>query len=196
MKNNSFISGSLITVLLLFSSSNFAQDKLFARKGVVELNGNISFSSYTIVSNGKTGNTTSIFTFAPQIGYFISDGFEIGLGTGISLIPGISVISPEGGNNSSLVQLFFSPSYNISTENKNLYPFLEAQLGYTSTSSGNSTSSGFSYGGRGGFKLIAKEHLLFTFSIQYLAITLDESGATERNGLNYFTIGIGISGYL
>ena len=181
--------------LFTISSSGIAQDRQFAAKGVTEISGTVSYSSFTSVSRGETGDAISIFTLAPQIGYFITDGFELSLGTGVSLIPGFSVISPEDGESTSLLQLFLAPSYNIKTNDAKLYPFLEAQLGYTSLSSGDDTNSGFSYGGRAGLKIVVVEHFLVNLSVQYLLITLNESGATERNGFNYLTVGIGISGY-
>ena len=181
--------------LFTISSSGIAQDRQFAKEGVTEISGTLSYSSFTSVSRGETGDAISIFTLAPQIGYFITDGFELSLGTGVSLIPGFSVISPEDGESTSLLQLFLAPSYNIKTNDAKLYPFLEAQLGYTSLSSGDDTNSGFSYGGRAGIKIAAVEHFLVNLSVQYLLITLNESGATERNGFNYLTVGVGISGY-
>ncbi len=196
LHSTKIVYGILIPIFLIaFASGSNAQDSQFAKKGIVELAGNLSFSSYTTVSNGKAGDAISIFVFAPQVGYFVVDGFELGLTTGISLLPGFSVISPEDGESTNILQLFFSPSYNLETANKNIYPFLEAQLGYTSLSSGNNTSSGFSYGGRVGVKVVAVEHMLLTFAAQYIAITLNEKGETERDGFNYLMFGVGISGY-
>ena len=182
---------SLVTI----SSNGIAQDRQFAAKGVTEIAGSVSYSNFTYVSNGETGDAISIFTLAPQIGYFVIDGLELGLGTGVSLLPGFSVLSPEDGESTNILQFFFSPSYNIKTNGKNLFPFIEAQLGYTSISSGDQTDSGFSYGGRAGLKIVAVEHLLVSISAQYLLITLNESGETERDGFNYLTFGIGVSGY-
>ncbi len=182
---------SLITIV----SSGNAQDRQFASKGITEISGTVSYSNFTYVSNGETGDAISIFTLAPQVGYFVTDGFELGLGTGVSLLPGFSVLSPEDGESTNLLQLFLAPSYNIKTNDAKLYPFLEAQLGYTSISSGDETDSGFSYGGRAGLKIVAVEHLLVSISAQYLLITLNESGETERDGFNYLMVGVGISGY-
>jgi hypothetical protein len=181
--------------LIMISSGGNAQDRQFATKGVTEISGSVSYSNFTYVSDGETGDAISIFTLAPQIGYFVIDGLELGLGTGVSLLPGFSVLSPEDGESTNILQFFFSPSYNIKTNGKNLFPFIEAQLGYTSISSGDQTDSGFSYGGRAGLKIVAVEHLLVSISAQYLLITLNESGETERDGFNYLTFGIGVSGY-
>lgn len=182
--------------LLVFLSNGIAQDKQFATKGVLELAGTISYSNFTMVSNGETSDDDlSIFTLAPQIGYFITDGFELGIGTGIALLPGYSVLSPSEGESTNFFQLFLAPSYNLRTENKSIYPFLEAQIGYTSVSSGDNSESGLSYGGRVGIKLVAANNFLITFSGQYLLITLNEEGEDERDGINYLTIGVGVSGF-
>jgi hypothetical protein len=198
MKTQNFsLTVMTLVVLLLITivSSGNAQDRQFATKGITEISGTVSYSSLTSVFNGETGDAISIFTLAPQVGYFVTDGFELGLGTGVSLLPGFSVISPEDGESTNLLQLFMAPSYNIKTNDAKLYPFIEAQLGYTSISSGDQTDSGFSYGGRAGLKIVAVEHFLVNLSVQYLLITLNESGETERDGFNYLTFGIGVSGY-
>lgn len=187
---------TLIVLLITIITSNVnAQESQFANKTVTELSGTLSYSSFTMVNNGETGDAISIFTIAPQIGYFVVDGFELGLGTGVSLLPGFSILSPEDGESTSFLQIFFAPSYNIKTKNKSLFPFIEAQLGYTSISSGDQTDSGFSYGGRAGLKIAAVEHFLINLSVQYLLITLNESGETERDGFNYLMFGVGIAGY-
>lgn len=187
---------SIVALLFFLSSATIAQEKQFATKGTTELAGTVSYSNFTMVSNGETSdNDLSIFTLAPQIGYFIADGFELGLGTGISLLPGYSSISPSQGESTNILQLFLAPSYNLRIENKSLFPFLEGQLGYTSMSSGNTTESGFSYGGRIGMKVVAANNFLITFSAQYLLITLNRDGAEKRNGINYLNIGVGVSGF-
>ena len=193
-KNVLFLS-FIIVMLIVSTSTIMAQNKPFATKGVVELAGNVSFSSLTPVSNGNTGDATTFFTLAPQIGYFVSDGVEIGLTTGISLVPGLTVISPSGGESTTITQFFFSPAYNIITENKSLFPFIEANLGYTSESSGNYSDKGFSWGGRAGVKIVAANNFLISLAGQYLQITLNPEGANERYGLNYFSVSVGVSGY-
>jgi len=187
---------SALAVMLTVACTNgIAQTKQFATAGTIELSGTISFSSIAQVSSGKAGDATSLLSFAPQVGYFVSDGFEIGLGTGVALLPGISVLSPPRGDGTTIMQLFVTPSYNFRADASTVVPFIEGQLGYTSASSGNSTENGFSYGGRGGIKFIPVEHFLLTFSAQYLAITLNPDRATERYGFNYLNIGVGVGGY-
>ena len=190
-----FIRVAIVMLSIVCHYHADAQNRGFATKGTTELSGTVSYSSYTTVDRDQIGDATSIFTFAPQVGYFVGDGIEIGMSTGIALLPGISVITPQRGSGTTFAQIFFSPSYNFQTKGENIFPFLEAQLGYTSLSSGSYSETGFSYGGRGGMKIVAAEHFLITPSVQYLAITLNRDGATTRTGFNYFVFGVGISGY-
>jgi hypothetical protein len=186
----------IVGLLAGSSSPSYSQDVKFATKGITEIGGSVSFSSYTPVFNGETEEDgISILTFAPQIGYFIGDGFELGFATGISLLPGISSISPDEGDGITLLQLFAAPSYNFTTGSETTFPFIEGLLGYTSLSSDGDDASGFSYGGRGGVKIVLVEHLLMTVSGQYLLMTFNPEGADERSGFNYLSFGVGISGY-
>ena len=108
------------------SAPSYSQDDKFATKGITEIGGSVSFSSYTPVFNGESSEDgISILTFAPQIGYFLGDGFELGFATGISLLPGISSISPDEGDGITLLQLFAAPSYNFTTGSETTFPFIE-----------------------------------------------------------------------
>jgi len=176
----------VLAVLIVFASISPAQEtKKFALKGSTELGGSISFQSLTPVSNGNTGDATTIFSLAPYIGYFVADGFEIGLNP-----LGITSISLSG-SSATQVMIFAAPSYNFKTEGI-AYPFIEALLGYTSQSNGSSRS-GFSWGGRGGVKLAVTDKGLLNLAIQYIQITLNPSGATNRYGSNQLAIAGGFT---
>ncbi|MGD0337994.1 MAG: hypothetical protein ABSB78_04335 [Bacteroidota bacterium] len=154
-------------------------------KGSTELGGSASFLSTTPVSNGNTGDATTVFTVAPFIGYFVADGFEIGLNP-------LEVVHTSTKNSSAtLIMIFAAPSYNFKTEGI-AYPFIEALLGYTSYSN-SSSLSGFSWGGRGGVKLAVTEKGLLNLGVQYLQITMNPSGAKERNGANQLSISAGFT---
>jgi hypothetical protein len=185
----------VIAALLAASTTSSSQEKAFATRGVVEAAGTVSFSSYTPVFNGETDDAISVFTFAPQVGYFFADGFEVSLGTGISLFPGITSISPSEGDGLTVMQLFAAPSYNFTTSGGTAFPFVEAHIGYTSASIADEDVSGFSYGGRGGVKIVIADHLLLNLSGEYLLLTFNPEGADERNGFNYLSFRVGISGY-
>jgi hypothetical protein len=191
----------LALFLITFHSLSIAQETGFAMKGVTELGGTISYASYMPVSNSHTGDATSIFSLAPQIGYFVVDGFEIGFSPGVSFLlfpPGVTSLSGSGSSASTAVQLWLTAGYNFQTGGKTVFPFLELQGGYTSSDDwlfGSNKASGFSYGFKGGIKVVAVEHLLINIAAQYNLITLDPSGATERTGFNYLTIGVGVGGF-
>jgi hypothetical protein len=175
-----------LAIIMCITSVSFAQEgKKFATKGSTELGGSISFQSLTSVSNGNTGNAIKIFSVAPYIGYFVTDGFEIGLNP-----LGFTSISYSGSSEKQIM-IFAAPSYNFKTEGI-AYPFVEALLGYTSQSNG-STQSGFSWGGRGGVKIAVTDKGLLNLGIQYVQITLNPSGSTNRYGSNQFTISAGFT---
>ena len=175
-----------LAIIMCIASMSLAQEgKKFATKGSIELGGSISFQSLTPVSNGNTGDATTIFSVAPYIGYFVTDGFEIGLNP-----LGFTSISYTGGSVKE-VMIFAAPSYNFKTEGI-IYPFIEALLGYTSFSNGSS-ESGFSWGGRGGVKIAVTDKGLLNFGIQYVQITLNPSGSTNRYGTNQLTISAGFT---
>jgi hypothetical protein len=174
-----------------------AQGREFATAGVTEIAGSISFSSISEVYSGKTGDATTIFSVGPRVGYFVADGFEIGLNPGVSswvFPPGLSVLS-GGGSTSTILQLFAFAGYNIRNEGSKMHPFIEIPLGFTSQSSGSYTASGFSWGVRGGIKLTPVGALLITISGEYFQITMTKSGASERSGFNFFAFGVGVGGF-
>ena len=190
----------LASLLFVCQSLVIAQGPGFATRGSTELGGTISYASFTSVSNGESGDATSIFSFAPQVGYFVTDGLEIGFSPGASffLFPaGVTSLSGSGTQSSTAIQLWLSLAYNIQTRSGTVFPFIEVQAGYTSSNDWffGSKASGASYGFKGGIKVVAVEHFLINIAAQYDLINLSPSGATERSGFNYFTIGAGVGGY-
>ncbi len=179
------LSGILICGLLALPCRS-QETRGFAQKGTVELGGDVSFQSVTPVFNGASGDATTIFTLAPFFGYFVSDGFELGVNPF-----DITVNSLPNSNSSTRVSILFAPSYNFKT-NSIAYPFVEALLGYTSLSDGG-TESGFSWGARGGLKLAVADRGLLNLGLQYLQITMNPSGATRRYGSNDFSLSAGFT---
>ena len=196
--NNAVKSILLMAYVLGSQTVSVAQEQSFPLKGTIELAGTIAYANYTLVYQGQKGDATSLFSFSPQVGYFVTENFEVGLSSGVVLLPGLSFQS-SGENSTTGLQLFATPAYHFSSGGSNLTPFIEAQLGYTSLASSSGLSdvkrSGFSYGGRGGVKFVPVEHLILTFAVQYLSINLKASGELERTGYNYFTIGVGVGAY-
>jgi hypothetical protein len=197
MKHSMFVATVIAVMFIacLLNALAAAQDKTFGKAGITEIAGSISFASITPVSNGKTGDATTLLSLGPEISYFVADGFEIGFSPGVSLLPGVSVITPSSGDGTTVLQLFASPAYNLRVEESQVNPFLEVPFGYTSMSSGNATLSGFSWGVKGGMKVVATSHLLLTFYGQYLILAFTPEKATERSGFNFLSFGVSVGGF-
>jgi hypothetical protein len=184
--------------LIMSTQVAFPQTKEYATNGVLELGGTVSFSSIADVSNGRTGDATTLFTLGPRIAGFVADGFQIGFSPGISFLPtsGLTVMSRPRGESTTLLQLFAFPAYVVRTAGQKYYPFIELPVGYTRISSGNSSQSGLSWGLRGGIKVTPAGNFLLTVFGEYYQITLNPEGAKERSGFNLFTFGIGVGAFL
>lgn len=160
----------------------------FAAKGVTELGGSISYQSVTPVYNGVTSDAITLFTISPFIGYFVTDGFELGVNP-----LGVTLASYGGGSTTQLMVLL-APSYNFITKGR-AFPFIEGLIGYTSIGNG-SERDGLSWGGRAGVKHAITNHGLLNLSVQYLLITTNPSGASNRYGSNNLSIAAGLTVWL
>ena len=218
MNGLGIIKAFLVILIVIFCNMGFAQDKpasanyastaapapekKFATSGVFELGGSAGYSSFTEVTNGiASGSTISILNISPQLGYFVYNGLELGVNTGVSFMPGywpsgVSFVS-SGGGSTTILQLFATLAYNFKNKSETTFPFLEGQVGYTSVSeSGNSnTDSGIGFAFRGGMKMVATSHFLINLAAQYSAINLSEPNSTARYGFDFFSISVGFSGY-
>ena len=186
---------AVMFIACLLTAPAAAQDEYFGKAGTTEIAGGISFASITPVSNGETGDVMTILSLGPEIGYFVANGFEIGFSPGVSLLPGVSVLTPSTGDALTILQLFASPAYNFHLEGSPVNPFFQVPFGYTSLSSGGDSQSGFSWGVKGGIKVVPANHLLLTFYGQYLALSFAPKGATERTGLNFLSFGVAVGGF-
>jgi hypothetical protein len=157
----------------------------FARKGVVELGGGITFQSLTPIQNDRADDAITVFLMMPYIGYFVTDGFQIGMNP-----LGIGTLDYQG-ESTTAVMVLLAPSYNFST-GSSAHPFVELLLGYTALSNGT-MRSGVSWGGRGGAKLEVSEGGLLNLAVQYLQITTNVSGATKRTGLDQVAVSAGFT---
>ncbi|HEX2869070.1 MAG TPA: hypothetical protein VHO03_18660 [Ignavibacteriales bacterium] len=174
----------VLGMLFLSSSLTYAQRSYgggFASPGVVELGGGLTFQSTTNVTNGNTGGTTTVFSLQPYVGYFFTDGFELGFNP-------FGIQTVEGTTN---LLFLLAPSYNFHTGSI-AYPFIEALLGIASHSDGD-TRSGFSWGLRGGVKLNIVGNSNLNLGLEYLQITENPSGATSRYGYNQVAFNVGFT---
>lgn len=160
--------------------------KKYATAGVLELGGSASFEQRTAVVAGTTASTSDMtINAAPYIGYFVTDGLVLGLRP-----LGVGYHKPGTGSAIISVNTFFAPGYNFDMQS-NMYPFVEGLVGYTSMSIPD--VKGISYGGDLGVKMMLPNRGLLNFSVQYLMITLNASGAATRSGENVLSAGFGYS---
>jgi hypothetical protein len=173
----------------MVASLVFAQD--FAKQGVVELGGTVSFSSSTSVNNGETADeSTTNFSFTPIVGYFFIDNFEL------ALFPRYQSTS-YADKTSSNFAIFLMPAYHFSTGG-NIYPFIAGAIGYnTYTSTSDNTYSGISFGGLAGIKMQVAKGAIINFGVNYFMFTYNpEDWDGDRNGNNDLEISAGIGIFL
>lgn len=181
-----------ITTLLFSTTLSIAQEHNYTTKGTFEMSGSISFSNYTAPAADVS---YSVLNIAPQVSYFLMDGFSIGLTTGLGILPGFTVTSGDGGGTTTF-QLFASPAYHFKMSESRFVPFVEGQIGYAIASDDEFSSNGLSYGGRAGIKFIPVNHLVLNFAAQFLSIRLHSDDYEGRFGWDYWTVGIGVGAYL
>jgi hypothetical protein len=180
----------VFAALVLITSTSFSQNNKFAKKDQWEIGGTISFTSITPVNDGETGKATSIFRLAPYVGYFVIEGYEMGLLLDFTTIG-------YGGSSSTDYSVYFVPSYNFKT-NSIAYPYIQGQIGYTgfSSGSGSSDASGLAWGIEGGVKLNFVGSGLMKLGINYNQRTLNASSSTSRNGFNTVSVVLGLGIFL
>ena len=189
---------SILCVVALLSSAAFAQE--FAKKGAVEIGGNVGFSSITTIIDGQSDpNATTLFQISPTIGYFAIDGLELGINPleFTNVMGQTSGLTTTGDSafSQTWVGFWVFGAYHFSTGGTT-FPYLQALVGYTSESStGKSSVSGLSYGFAGGAKFKLTDGLLLNAGISYKFYTYNQSEATSRSGLNVLTVGVGIGGF-
>lgn len=186
--------GIFVLLFIFYQVLLFGQKENFPGKGMFELSGSLGYVNYSLTYQGQSGKSTSLFSFSPQLGYFFTNNFEIGLTSGVVFLPTLSYQTQDG-NNLTGVQLFVSPSYHFKMDSSKMTPFVEAQLGYTYLANSDLSRSGISYGGRGGIKYVPVEHIILTFSAQYLIINLNASEENDKSRYNYLAIGAGVGVY-
>jgi hypothetical protein len=178
-----------IAILALTGAGAQEQRRQFTSRGTVELGGNISFMATQPVINDKRGETIYTLQVFPYVGYFIIDGFELGLNPlGLDL-------ATSGSTTLTSLRILLAPSYNFRTPTI-ATPFVEGLGGMslysTSVSGGGTTTrTGFTWGGRVGVKVALVEKGLLNLAIQYLQVTANPSGVTLRNGSNEFSVTAG-----
>lgn len=185
-----------MSLLLICSGNARAQTaRSYIERGTIELGGNISYQHASIIIQGAEfpEQKYTVFSFLPYAGYFVTDNLEIGFDP-----LGIQIYS-DSQDKITTYTILIAPSYNFDAGGR-LYPFVEAQLGYSREILGGSLAGlnvskrdGFSWGGRAGVKWEAVRHCLVNAAVQYQEMTLKPSGQTERNGSDIFMLSVGLT---
>jgi hypothetical protein len=190
---------SVVTVLCLIGAGvAMAQQpevrRTFAMSGTFELGGSASFSSYTQVYSGATGNATYSLAFSPSAGYFVIDDLEL-------------VVNPltvdyawSGSVNALSLMPMAGVAYNFRA-NPRAFPYLEGVAGFAYDRSDNGitasiTRSGLAWAARGGVKFLLTGTAIVNVGVQYQQVTLNQSGEAERTGYNLIAVTAGISFWL
>ena len=179
---------SILLLVILFGSIAFSQD--FGKQGVIEIGGTAGFASETYVTDGETGDAYTIFTLQPTVGYFVIDGLEVGLNP----LSFSSENYPSWDDPINTIGLWAFGAYHFMTMGKT-YPYIQALLGYTSRSSGE-TYGGLAYGLAAGAKFEIAGGLLLNAGVDYRFYTYDRDDTGGRDGSNVLLIGVGLSGFL
>lgn len=183
---------SLFVIFLLGTSFIYAQN--FPSKGTIELGGSVGFSSTTSVYNGESSDhSLTSFSLQPYFGYFIINNFELGI------VPSFTSLSYNDQSQTNF-GIYVAPAWNFDLHS-NIFPFVEARLGYNTSSydDGNSltddpSSSGLAWGLRGGLKAQVGNSALVNVAVSYDQITLEPSGwSGDRIGENIFGINAGFT---
>lgn len=109
MKNLIFISLLLLTFITATDMSSQTKN-IFAVKDSWEVGGSFSFSKVRK-------------EFAPYAGYFITDGFELGV------IPAVEFINEKNEEDKISYSIFIASAYNGNWESE-AYPFIQGAIGY------------------------------------------------------------------
>src|SRR5689334_8299471 len=146
MRFTALITGVILLVVFSAAQLRAQEREVFPLKGTTEIGGSFSFISTTPVVNGVNGDARTTFLMTPSVGYFLSDGFELGVDP--------FAIRSESGGGATITDVLFliSPAYNFRTDGM-VTPYIEGLLGYASTSGGGASANGVSWGLQGGLKL-------------------------------------------
>ena len=180
---------TIIALVLSVSILTFSQD--LCKKGTWELGGSVGFTSSTEVRGGTSDpdGARTTFSFSPEASYFITNNFELGL------MPLSFTSSSYNGDSYSEFNFLLVPAWNFDLQS-NVYPYIEALVGFGSISSGGSSASGLDYGAQAGVKVEVAKSSVLNFGLSYLMTDRKPSGAADRHGYNIFQIVAGFSVFL
>ncbi|MFC2085354.1 outer membrane beta-barrel protein, partial [Bacteroidota bacterium] len=177
--------------IVIFTMSLNAQ---YGKKGTVELGGEAGFSSSTSVFDGESADeSTTNFFISPMIGYFVIDGLQL------AFIPLEFSSYSHGDYSTTSFDVWFAPGYVFDMQS-NVYPFVNALIGYNTSTSKNgseATYSGLQYGVFGGIKVLLGKNALLNVGLTYRQITSEpEDWDGDRVGGNVFAAVVGFTVFL
>ncbi|MDD5360867.1 MAG: hypothetical protein PHN88_01950 [Ignavibacteria bacterium] len=175
----------VLLMILTVTSFSFSQSR-FTKKGQLEVSGSLSYSNVTDVTGGKASSGSMSYLFIlPSVQYFAANGFEIG--GAVELMS----ISPSSGDGITDYTFYLIPTYNFKT-NSEFFPYVQGQIGYTATSSNNTTISGLAWALETGVKMNFMGNGLIKFGFNYKQLTKNNDNSSSRNGMNIFSAAVGI----
>ncbi len=188
----------IIAVLFVFPiADTFSQ----ARQGSVLLGASSSLSLSSMSAKVKSGSTSqdmgSVFTieFAPTFGYFVADGFAIGL---IADISSETDKDPDG-SKYSYTSLVIGPFIRYYFLEGNVKPFIHVDGGYATMKQksdlSDDTINGFGFDGGAGVAIYLNENVAFELGLGYGLVSLKNPDVDDvtlnTSGIN-FAIGISV----
>lgn len=204
---------AILVFVLSVSIVTFSQD--FAKKGIWELGGSVGFMSITGVSGGTTDPAaTTIFTFSPEAGYFITDNFELALlpfSISTESTPNFTyhvqnnqIVVTTTTTTTTSFRFLIAPTWNFDIQS-NIYPYIQVLIGYGTESFKNDTpypdgydysESGLDYGAQAGIKIQVAKSSILNLGVSYLMTNREQSSETSRFGNNIFQIMAGFSVFI
>jgi len=172
---------------LLSAVNIFPQD--FAKKGIWEIGGNISFREATDVYNGEASEKSyNTFNLEVPVHYFIIDGLSLGV------VPSF-VSFGISDNLYTGFGIYFAPSWNFDIK-EIAYPYIEGRVGYNSFNI-DSVISGMAWAVVGGVKIQVGNSALVGMGLSYSQTTLEKDNHEgNRNGENILSLNVGFSIFL
>ncbi|HRP68396.1 MAG TPA: hypothetical protein PLY93_02580 [Turneriella sp.] len=174
-----------VAFLFTLSAEGVAQTKKFADRGIFEIGGRLDFSYLDKERGAGLGHETQgNFSFAPQLGYFLTANFEV------SVLPTVNVNFYDNRATETLYGAMLAPAY-VLPYLRPFYPYIEGLVGST-LSKNNQTVS---WGVGTGIKILVLENALLKLGFTYLnnnKTSRVDSSIYEKENLLNFSVGFGI----
>lgn len=190
-------------ILILGLSFGFVALNAQTQKGnwIVEGSTALGFSSgKTTHISGSTevdGATTSVISFVPAVGYFISDNLALNTELSLTSITNRQEIMGTTYKETSSIFAFMpGVSYFFSTNNKSLMPYLGGNIGYASKKfkeDGEGVNGGgFAWKAKGGLAFFVNPAIAINLGLSYSQMTFDYSDTNLDYKERYSPFGLNV----